>query len=1276
MPCDDYEFSAFEDLYQFLRWQADPDRRVVDEAELTARVGDWIGEHVLGPEVMGALLGEAPVTVRVPVPAQLGFLPYRPWEIASWKGEVLGREQVRFVFDLPDTWAGAHELQSERRVLRVLALFSLPTGGAVLGLRRERYALDRLIQQLRQGPQARAVQLRVLQYGVTQEALSAAVDDGDGWDILHISGYSDAGKLVLETSTGARDPIAPDELVALVKPTRRRLKLAVLSPCESGASTAAESLHLLDLALQTEKPDNPYPGQTPPSVQAADVGAGAHVSPHEGPTNGGTGNDAVQAGNGVAGWPGLDQALVQQLGCAVLAMRYPVIDDFAIELTGQLYRGLFERGHSVDVALARALPRAASNRPSLGAPAVSLATPALLGPATGLKLQPPPGPAAPISIKMAGFPDEPARFVGRTATLTRARHALMPGSERTGVLLHGIAGAGKSTAATELAYQTAGTFAAAAWWTAPPADQWTSALASLALLLESRLNRFLDPDHRADRPMLQLVGNTATDALLESRLPDLAEVIEQARLLIVLDNLENLLSKQATWLDPRFGQLITTLADHTGATRMVLTSRIIPAGLDLHRVDVLPIHTLSRDEALLLARELPHLHALQHDTEPAAGFTAPRVPTDRMLLARTLAVVQGHPELLRLADATAADPAVLETRVAAAEAAATQRGTPLAAFLATGESEANPDQLFEALTGWTRATAGALSEAARALLQLLAAAEPADRTGPVLDGSWAGLWHRLDRPGDPPPLAETLAQLTIAALAEPEQSGNDEDAHRPLHYALHPGVADAVRADTPAEILTAIDSELAQYWMKVFNKAKKQEGHEATGRTVARAALAATSYLLRLRDWDTAGPLLEQALDRDQTPATLAAVLPRLQAIADATVGSVHELEHQASLARAIAIIDPAEGERQLRSVLKKAVQQEQHRTAITIAGDLGALLGDRGRFPEALTAADQMAQLTESAGLGPWTRLANAVLRLQLRAYTDEADAVSNHFQELRDQLESLPDSPADTETVEPWSVREALLDIGRGAALASNRWRDALRLNAEIQDSERRRGAGPYELARTRFNDYGPLMRLGQAPLADEVLRDCQHQFEQARDAGALAAVLGARADLADEQGYSAATTHHAQVALRYLYAGSDPLTIASGHYKLAGHLGHVGAAPETRLAHRLTAALLHRLTGADHDLQRDLHSLAHDFTATAAAGALPATVEQLQATVEQIDGVHLANLLEALEPDPTLQQATLGELLDATRTINLDPAFDAERHVATWNRSRRLARHPQAG
>jgi len=1234
LPAGDYEHRGFTDLYRFLRWQADPDRRVVSEAQLTAQVGDWIGRQALGEPVLAALLDEAPVTVRVPVPAELAFLPYRPWEIAAGGGLVLGREQVRFVFDLAGTRRPPRRAVAPNGpALRLLGLFSAPAGGSVLGLRRERYALDQLIRQLGQGQQPRAVQLRVLQYGVTRAALTAAVDDEDGWDVVHLSGHGAAGVLLLEHPDGSPDSLDSADLVELLFPMRRRLRLVVLSACESGAATAAETLRLLDLAEQAAPLDT-----------QADQEADATAEP-----------------DSAAGWPGLGRALVERLGCAVLAMRYPVVDDFAIELAGQMYRGLFEHGQPVDVALARALPRAAPLPPSVGAPAVSLATPALLGPAAGLRLPPPAG-RLPVSLAMAGFAAEPPRFVGRSPLLTQARHALLVGSGRAGVLLYGMAGAGKTTSALELAYQTHATFTAAAFWQAPPADQWATALASLAQALETQLNPALNPDQRPELPTLQLVDKLVSDTALDRYRPRLTELVEQTRLLLVLDNLESLLSAPGTWLDPRFGRLLAALTGHAGASRVLLTSRTVPAGLDPARVPGLAVHTLTRDESLLLARELPHLRALQHDTEPATRDVTTAVRADRALLARTLAVVQGHPKLLELADAAAADPAVLNQRVTAAEAAASERGAPLTAFLATGSSELDPDQLLAALTGWTHTATAALPDPARLLLQLLAAVEPEDRTSSVLEGNWADLWTRLARPGDPPPLADTLQPLLDAALTEPEPLGAADQPDRPVRYRIHPGVADTVRAATAPELLTAVDTELAAYWTTVFTHAQQREQQDRAGWLIVHAALAATPYLLRRQHWDTAGTLLEQALHRDESPGTVGAVLPPLRRIAAATVGTDGELGNHARLARAVARVDPDQAEQQLRDLLATAIDRRQYRTASAAAGDLINLLRGRGRFVEALALVDQRVELTRQAGLGPWSQLLAIAQRLQLLAATGDTAQVLAEVERLRERMRALPAEPGANEVVDPWNVREVIFDTGREAALALGRWQDALDLNAEVLASERRRGAGPHEIAGTAFNDYSPLLSLRRLDRADRLLRHCQEVFEAAVDTERLGKVLSARADLANRQGYPGPAAHHEQAALRYHYVHSDPEGVAASHHNLANYL-RAGAAPEEWLAHRLAATLLYRLTGMTRDLQDNLRQLARELADPAAAAAAPTTIDQVRQTVERVDGVRFGALLDALQPDAGRQQGALDDILHTARTMPADQATGLDRHLDQW-------------
>jgi hypothetical protein len=86
-----------------------------------------------------------------------------------------------------------------------LALFSLPPAGSPLNLRRERQMLQSLVRQLSRAA-GLAVELRVLQYGVTRDSLRDALQEGDGWDVVHFSGHGLPGSLILESREGSARP--------------------------------------------------------------------------------------------------------------------------------------------------------------------------------------------------------------------------------------------------------------------------------------------------------------------------------------------------------------------------------------------------------------------------------------------------------------------------------------------------------------------------------------------------------------------------------------------------------------------------------------------------------------------------------------------------------------------------------------------------------------------------------------------------------------------------------------------------------------------------------------------------------------------------------------------------------------------------------------------------------------------------------------------------------------------------------------------------------------
>ena len=135
--------------------------------------------------------------------------------------------------------------------------------------------------------------------------------------------------------------------------------------------------------------------------------------------------------------------------------------------------------------------------------------------------------------------------------------------------------------------------------------------------------------------MLQVIDHTEQ---FRDWLPRLAEVLENNGVLIVLDNLESLLTKAGAWRDERWELLIEALLSARGLSRTVLTSRVPPAALP-HSLDVIAVHSLPRNEELLLVRELPNMRRLL-DGKAAASVSR---EAGRQLVRRVLRLTQGHP---------------------------------------------------------------------------------------------------------------------------------------------------------------------------------------------------------------------------------------------------------------------------------------------------------------------------------------------------------------------------------------------------------------------------------------------------------------------------------------------------------------------------------------------------------------------------------------------------------------------------------------------------------
>ncbi|MBX3516616.1 MAG: CHAT domain-containing protein [Rhodospirillales bacterium] len=1184
------EYDGLIDLRGYLGRHAAPDRWHTDHARLLEDFGRWLGANVLGKAIGDKLLApRVPLTVRVEVPAPAAGLLTIPLELAHAGGEPLALGEISLVFTVTGEGGGiAPEPVGER--LRMLALFSLPTQATALALRRERHALTRLISEIAQTRGA-AIELRVLQYGASRSALKAALEEADGWDLIHFSGHGERSVLLLEQDDGSNDIITTEALLELLAPARGRLKLATLSACWSAAATIAETRAWLGL-----------PAAATPEAREAPAA--------------GTGSDTVL--------PSLARALANELGCAVLAMRYPVGDQFAIDLAAGLFRHLFEKRQPLPRALAMALPAALT-----GAAPLSVATPALFGAAAlALKLAPPAQQAEPpLYTEMSAFPDEPERFVGRTGALARATRALAPNSGQAGVLFCGMAGGGKTAAALELAYryqpsplQPPSRFRHFVWYKAP--DQRADgegadigrALIDLALAMEAQI---------AGWQMVHLVGSDQHFATL---LPRLTALCRQRSILFVLDNLESLLTADGRWRDQRWAKLIATLATAGGFSRLVLTSRLRPAELpaSLH---IEAVHALPLDEALLLARELPNLGPLL--TAGVDGDTA----AGRALVHRVLEIVQGHPKLIELADRLAANPDALRRQLAgSATLWAAGDASRLGAFFAKGEAAVADDGYLAVLAGWTRSIAATLPEAAARLFEAVCGLEDGDRREDLLGLAWPKLWQALGQAGDAPALDTLITALAACGLIAVE-----EREGQPATFRLHPGVAAAGKPT--AERQEKLDRVLAGIYRAIVAHALEQEGAGA-GPAIVAHGLAAAPYLARLHAWDGLASILQQVIKRDQSPATLALALPPLR-LAAAHSGA---LAARGVLSRALYMAGCiGEADEQMRALIADAEAAGAFEQASVAAGDLFNLLLTSGRAREALELVAREKEFTTRAGLGPWTIIADDGQRLQALNALGRWEDVLKEVAALLTRMDALPESGTGAETAIPWDVREVILDIGHEAALRLERWQECLDLSEAIVASKAARGAHALEIARTRFNDCGPLVGLGRYGDAQALLDACRRTFEAEGDVRMLGMVFVALADLEDECGHHHQALAHGHTAIRYTYLGGDPDDVAISHFNLASAVTCTAAPAQAILAHRLAATLICLQTG-DGKLAQFVAALASDRARFPDAPP-PATFAALCAEVEQVEGVHFAQLFARLPAPFASGDAALAHVLALT-------------------------------
>src|SRR6185369_11152599 len=388
--------------------------RPATAADLLGQIGVFLGEKILGPEIMKALhagVHQRSLLVRQPEALEdrlAAAFARVPWEIArpaAGQQPLLERNLVvRMETGAVPAWAPPPPSPDEP--LRVLLVFAEAPGSPLLAMRLEREQLLRLFYD--DVMPRRHMSVDVLCHGVTREALREKVRDASGYHVVHWSGHGHHNLLELLGADGKPDRMTGAELVNLFAEAGGFIpQLVFLSACLSGTLVNVRDWASLEAALR--KGETGTRKATPKPEEIKDL---------------------------ISEQPGYTGTALALLGAGVpqvVAMRYEVGEAYARDLAVLFYRGLLADtslkapASALAVARKELLEREAGDHDP-----VDHATPLLFGRAVGpLPMPngrssaartrwPQPQPLLPDSREL----NRPAELVGRGEPLSRLRRCL------------------------------------------------------------------------------------------------------------------------------------------------------------------------------------------------------------------------------------------------------------------------------------------------------------------------------------------------------------------------------------------------------------------------------------------------------------------------------------------------------------------------------------------------------------------------------------------------------------------------------------------------------------------------------------------------------------------------------------------------------------------------------------------------------------------------------------------------------------------------------------
>jgi tetratricopeptide (TPR) repeat protein len=1292
------------DLRNYLRLYVRPGQ----EAASVAAIGVCIAEQVLGADIFRPLWqSQAQRTLRIQLPGATeehnpldAALARVPWEIARPAADqpTLSERNllVRVVHDMAAPATQPLGL-APGECLRLLFVFAESRGSQPLAARRERQELLRLFKT--EIYPNRLITADFLTHGVTRERLREQIADRGGYHIVHWSGHGHLNLLELARPGGAQDLLPGEELLSLfIRAGGFIPRLFFLSACHSGDILGVQDW---DDFLAIAQGQEPGPKPTPASGTK-------DIALDQQPGYTGTAHALLQGGvSSVVAMRyavGDDYArdLAVEFYRALLAHAQPKTVVAALTMARQSL--LDPRKHQTDhySICDHATPVL------YGTEQPGLALPPGRSPALDSRH---PRLHHISELTMAGHP----HFVGRTWELAGLGAEFIGPSHGAEVkplaLITGLGGMGKTALTAEALALWESRFKWVLLYQAKPnALGFEATLRDIHQKLYGELDRYHDHVqlHRADAIFRPGDDDFTGPERLERLRRNLLRALSDEPILLVLDNFETNLKPQAEpspaagepgWAcqDPAWDRGLSQLAAGlAGApSRVLITSRrplAVLAGAACHRVRLGP---LPPGEAALYLREHAGLSRMVFSEDEA----------EKKLARRLLQASRFHPLLMdRLARLATGEPALRPQLMKALETLETSHDfTKLPALFAAAPGDAQElAYLEDALATSLDQLIEAVGPEARRLLWLIAVANDPVALE-LLQGVWSGESHQqqqlrqikqmLERlpmlppelqaklPAMPPELraaldalpaaparpdpAPRLAHLVALGLATEQRTGPDDAAPE---YSCHELVRERLRTwmqDHPED-----GAGLTENAIRLAYAERLEATFKALQLRNMTAALQAGSraliYCVQAGAYDRLADFASGVVTSSRDPVLLAGLLPHLEAAAAAAPEGRPRWRCLGTLADALRL-----GGRPDASLPFYQQAASQARTAAAAQGEKGRqawadLATTTGNWAIALVMtgdldASRRQQLEAAEAYKKAGSPAIQVIGRELEAL--RLDILQGRAGEARPQVEArlaqmeawwrrhqagqrVPEAP-DAEDLARTLI--SALDIANDCDRAQKDWKSALQRTDAVLEIKRALKRSPEDIAGTRMNRAVELGQLGRFDEAQAELEAGLRVFQN--DPAKRAKVLGALADLFDEQGDVPQAITQARRALALREQLPDPRDRAISHNNLANYLERRGAPADLIEAprHQLAALVYWLVCGLGRDLQTSRRNYAIDFRRARAAGT-PLTVPRLADLLGDPAFHPLAEWLDKRQVDVAELQAAVDQILEQTRQAGL--------------------------